>query len=574
MSGNKRNLNELYNGNGNSNGSGMPGVGMNGSSMKAELNSLGNSIIDMTMANGIQECKKSRLDQTAKPQDPSRVIHLRGIPQQLADNEIIFIGLHFGDIKNVLFLRSKGQAFLEFENIEDAQRMTDYFEQNPNLTFHTKRLFVQYSNHQELNTDPSNSSNQIALAALQDATQLHRLAKQGGKNHVLRVTVLNMIYPVTLDVLNQIFSKFGFILKIITFTKNDKFQAFIQMKDATVAQNAKNSLHGQNIYNGCCTLQIDYSKLNSLEVKFNNDKSRDYTNLFLPFGEGQDAQNGTGSASGNGVMNGGGGMNQLGLISQPPGNMYNPMASNQFGGMGGMSNVGPGGAGGYNSMGNMGPVGGPGGPVSGSGVIGNKMNPNETTSVLLVTNLNEEFVTPEALFTLFGVYGDVLRVKVLFNKKDSALVNFVNPMHAASALANLDRIKLWNKQIRVFPSKHLTVQMPKDGQPDAGLTKDFTNSPLHRFKKPGSKNFNNIFPPSATLHLSNIPNTCGEQELKDLFSKYGLVKAFRFFAKDRKMALLQMGSVEEAIIALIGTHNHQLSENMHLRVAFSKAIIN
>ena len=28
---------------------------------------------------------------------------------------------------------------------------------------------------------------------------------------------------------------------------------------------------------------------------------------------------------------------------------------------------------------------------------------------------------------------------------------------------------------------------------------------LHRFKKAGSKNYQNIYPPSATLHLSNIP---------------------------------------------------------------------
>ncbi|CAF1555818.1 unnamed protein product, partial [Rotaria sordida] len=45
-------------------------------------------------------------------------------------------------------------------------------------------------------------------------------------------------------------------------------------------------LHGQNIYNGCCTLQIEYSKLLSLTVKYNNDKSRDYTNPTLPSGEG------------------------------------------------------------------------------------------------------------------------------------------------------------------------------------------------------------------------------------------------------------------------------------------------
>lgn len=54
-------------------------------------------------------------------------------------------------------------------------------------------------------------------------------------------------------------------------------------------------------------------------------------------------------------------------------------------------------------------------------------------------------------------------------------------------------------------SKHQAVQLPKEGQPDAGLTRDYAQNPLHRFKKPGSKNYQNIYPPSATLHLSNIP---------------------------------------------------------------------
>jgi polypyrimidine tract-binding protein 1 len=38
-------------------------------------------------------------------------------------------------------------------------------------------------------------------------------------------------------------------------------------------------------------------------------------------------------------------------------------------------------------------------------------------SVLLVSNLNPEIVTPQSLFILFGVYGDVQRVKILFNKE-------------------------------------------------------------------------------------------------------------------------------------------------------------
>ena len=47
------------------------------------------------------------------------------------------------------------------------------------------------------------------------------------------------------------------------------------------------SLNGKNIYNGCCTLRIDFSKLPSLNVKYNNDKSRDYTNPTLPTGDTQ-----------------------------------------------------------------------------------------------------------------------------------------------------------------------------------------------------------------------------------------------------------------------------------------------
>ena len=45
------------------------------------------------------------------------------------------------------------------------------------------------------------------------------------------------------------------------------------------------SLDGQNIYNGCCTLRIDFSKLSALNVKYNNDKSRDFTRADLPTGE-------------------------------------------------------------------------------------------------------------------------------------------------------------------------------------------------------------------------------------------------------------------------------------------------
>ena len=92
------------------------------------------------------------------------------------------------------------------------------------------------------------------------------------------------MYPITLDVSYIVFSKLGVIIKAITFNKNNQFQALIQMGDEIETESAKLTLHGQNIYNGCCTLRIEYSKLSCLNVKYNNDKSRDYTQPNLSSG--------------------------------------------------------------------------------------------------------------------------------------------------------------------------------------------------------------------------------------------------------------------------------------------------
>lgn len=48
--------------------------------------------------------------------------------------------------------------------------------------------------------------------------------QQGGPNTVLRVIVESLLYPVSLDILYQIFQRFGKVLKIVTFTKNNSFQ--------------------------------------------------------------------------------------------------------------------------------------------------------------------------------------------------------------------------------------------------------------------------------------------------------------------------------------------------------------
>lgn len=90
---------------------------------------------------------------------------------------------------------------------------------------------------------------------------------------------------------------------MVIYNNTGQFHALIQYPDALTATTAKavsiyftmflltsfveclnivewlfiwlpQALDGQNIYNGCCTLRIDFSKLGNLTVKYNNEKTR------------------------------------------------------------------------------------------------------------------------------------------------------------------------------------------------------------------------------------------------------------------------------------------------------------
>uniref|UniRef100_A0A3P8NEV2 RRM domain-containing protein n=1 Tax=Astatotilapia calliptera TaxID=8154 RepID=A0A3P8NEV2_ASTCA len=464
------------------------------------------------LTNG-SDSKKQRLDESP----PSRVLHIRKLPNEVSETEVIALGLPFGKVTNILMLKGKNQAFLELGTEEAAVTMVNYYTAVTPQVRNTP-VFIQYSNHKELKTD--SALNQRAQAVLQAVSAVQDGSSPSSDpgvldltpppSPVLRIIIDNMFYPVTLDVLQQIFSKFGTVMKIITFTKNNQFQALLQFSDPVNAQQAKLSLDGQNIYNSCCTLRIDFSKLVNVNVKYNNDKSRDYTRPDLPTGDGECAFSCA---------------FRTGAISPLSAAAAAAAAAGRV-------------------------------ALSGSGVSG----------VLLASNLNEEVHKP-------WVYGDVQRVKILYNKKDSALIQLSDGNQAQLAMSHLNGQKVFGKVMRVTLSKHQTVALPREGLDDQLLTKDFSGSPLHRFKKPGSKNFQNIFPPSATLHLSNIRDGVGEDDLRLLFSNSGgTVKAFKFF-QDRKMALIQMSSVEEGIQALMDLHNYDMGGNHHLKVSFSKSTI-
>lgn len=512
---------------------------------------------------------------------PSRVVHIRNLANEALDADVLSLALPIGRVTKYLMLKGKNQAFVEMADEATAQSFINHYTHMPR-NVHGRQIYCQFSKHKELKTDFAHTQQQIASQVALQAAQQHPMLQPhlmqqqqhhqqhsrhpkvpdtgGGVNTILRVIVENVTYQITVETLHEIFAKYGTVLRIVTFVKSGQFQALVQFSDASQASVAKIELDGKNIYNNCCQLRIDFSKLTNLSVKYNNEKSRDFT-CDLPQGDGL-----TGVDPSTAAMLGLGGA--AGLISPYAAGHGLPFAGTTPVSLAGYQQAGgvPGFPAGLSALPQA-------AAAAQAGLRLPGMYMQTGTSVILVSNLTPELVTPQALFTLFGVYGDVQRVKILYDKRDNALIQMSDPNQAQLAMKHLSGVKLYGKQIRVTVSKHSVVQLPKEGQPDSGLTKDFSSSPLHRFKKPGSKNFLNIYPPSSTLHLSNIPPTVDEDTLKEAFTQHGTVANFKFFPKDRKMALLQMGSVEEAIHALIAMHNYQLAESNHLRVSFSKAQI-
>lgn len=189
--------------------------------------------------------------------------------------------------------------------------------------------------------------------------------------------------------------------------------------------------------------------------------------------------------------------------------------------------------------------------------------------VVLASRMNAEMINPDMLFTLFGVFGDVTRVKILYSKRDSALIQFRDPQQAAHAVQYLDGCVLHGSAISVAASKAMDVKMPRGSEEDGQeLTKDFTGSDLHRFKRKSFVNLKNVNGPSQVLHVANLHDECTEEELITAFAQNYMVQGVEFFKSTRKMAYVCMQSVEEAVATLIAMHNAPLG-GYNVRVSFS-----
>ncbi|KAG2627255.1 hypothetical protein PVAP13_3KG123053 [Panicum virgatum] len=369
--------------------------------------------------------------------EPSKVIHIRNVGHEIAESDLLQLLQPFGLVSKIVMLRAKNQALLQMEDIHASVSALQYYS-SVQPSVRGRNIYMQFSSHQELTTDQSSHG---------------RNSDQDSEpNRILLVTIHHMIYPITVEVLHQVFKAYGFVEKIVTFQKSAGFQALIQYNSRQEAVEAFGSLH----------------------------------------------------------------MGRAAMIAAA------------FGG------------------------------TLPHGVTGT----NERCT-LIVSNLNTDKIDEDKLFNLFSLYGNIVRIKILRNKPDHALVEMVDGLQAELAVHYLKGAILFGKKLEVNYSKYPNITPAPDAH-------DYLNSSLNRFNSNVVKNYRHCCAPTKMIHISALPQEISEEAILNHVSEHGSVINTKLFeVNGKRQALVMFETEEEATEALVSKHASSLEGNT-IRISFSQ----
>ncbi|XP_020522028.1 polypyrimidine tract-binding protein homolog 3 isoform X2 [Amborella trichopoda] len=456
--------------------------------------------------------------------EPSKVIHIRNVGHEISEHDLHQLVQPFGAVMKVVMLRAKNQALLQMHDVASAVNALQYYT-TVQPSIRGRNVYIQFSSHQELTTADQNGQGR------------NNGDQDSQTNRILLVTVHHLLYPITVEVLHQVFSPYGYVEKIVTFQKAAGFQALIQYEAFQSAVQARTALQGRNIYDGCCQLDVQFSNLTELQVHFNNERSRDFTNPSLP--ADQKGRSSQGAMPG---YNDSGGLYGI----QPGGGR--PVAFPQVGGVG------------------LGPIQ-MGAASSIAAAFGGNLPPGITGTndrcTLLVSNLNPDKIYEDKLFNLFSIYGNILRIKMLKNKPDHALIQMGDGFQAELAVHFLKGAMLFGKPMDVNFSKHPHITPGTD-------THDYSGSTLNRFNRNAAKSYRYCCSPTKMIHISTLPPEVTEDEIVAHVEEHGTVVGSKLFeVNGKKQALVLFDTEEQATEALVCKHATNIDHAV-IRISFSQ----
>lgn len=515
---------------------------------------------------GVQSGARDRFDEPHKA-GPSRVVLVGGLNNAM-ENDLVEAMQHFGPISYIKMLPRKGEALVEFEDLESGKACVEYLQLHPNNVINVggNPAYFDYYERQRI---PRPGEVEME----EDSTP---------PNCVLLITVLYPKYPMDTQVIHKVADKDGNVLRIVMIRKNG-VQAMVEFDSIESATETKVRLNGRDVYSGCCTLKIEYARPKTLTVHKNDSETYDFTTPAI-----QPARGNRGPAllddppepplhNGPTVRRGpppprfGGPRGQY-----PPGYQDHGYQQQGFrGGPGrGRGRGGPGGHSGMHKYDEYDQYGAGGHDQYGLQPTPQNM-PNQVgngSHVVMVYGMDPNKMNCDRLFNLLCLYGNVWKIKFMKSKPGCAMVEMGDPYMVGRAISNLSNIQFFDKTIQLaFSIQTYLASPPMAGELPDGTPafKDYTkdkNSRNNRFMTEQAAAKNRIQRPGTVLHFYNCHPQSTEETIKQLFVSAGAeepiaVKLFETKTEGQSLTgLVEWSERSKAIEGLI-LANHITMEN-------------
>jgi heterogeneous nuclear ribonucleoprotein L len=200
--------------------------------------------------------KRHRREDNVDPTNPnpSIVVHVRNLSPKATEADLLEALTPFGPIAYATCMPNKRMALVEFEELEAARKCV---------------VFAQ--------SNPIEVAGQPALFNYSTSQVIQRLGLESERpSNVLILTIYNAQYSVNVDVIYQICSPHGNVLRI-AMIKRTMLQALVEFDSVESAKKTKHATNGADIYSGCCTLKVEFAKPDTVRVTKNDQDQWDYT---------------------------------------------------------------------------------------------------------------------------------------------------------------------------------------------------------------------------------------------------------------------------------------------------------
>lgn len=416
---------------------------------------------------------------------PSFVVHARNLVDGISEELVHQTLEKYGEIVDIYMLPKKRQALIQYEEIESA--MTAVEDSNEKGIFiNNLQCYLNFSTGQKI-MRPSDFE----------------------EKKVLSINVVNPLYPITINVLQQILEPFGKVARIVIFRKSG-VQVMVEYESGDAANKAKEELEGADIYSGCCTLSIDFAKVNRLAINNNETEGYDFTN---------DNENDNNS---NGFRAGGGRTNISSLMSLTESN-FQPSEQTQQG--------------------------------------------HSNAIVVNCHNLCPDHFNCDKLFNMLSLYGNIDKIKFLLSKEGSAMLQMSNAKPLFDSLPQLNNLYLFGRKINVHVGKQTVLQpvaKPINLKDETTSYKEYMNCRNNRYQTPEAASKNKPLPPSNVLYWYNAPPGVAEEQIVDIFEGAGAmlpakVKIFPKKIDKSSTGLVEWSNISDSVEALVLTNHTEIN---------------